>query len=111
MANSIVSNVLEMMLVSNIRGLETVNSSIMNSAVKNTDVQMSEYTKYLLHLRLLTPGTKSSGMPLCANAESKWGRIKPSNVAAAEFIPGVLQNMSTHNPKRKLQISCSFRVV
>ena len=111
MVNSIVSNVLDTMLISNIRGFVTVKSSRMNSAVKNIAVQSVEYTIYLLHLRLLTPGIKSSGIPLCANAESNGLRMKPNNVAAAALMPGVLQNISTHTPKRKLHISSSLRVV
>ena len=111
MVKSIVSNVLETMLINNMRGLATVNISRMNSAVKKMDVHRSEYTMYLLHLRLRTPGIKSSGIPLCANAESKGLRMKPSRVAAAAFIPGVLQNISTQSPNRKLHISSSLRVV
>ena len=111
MVNNIVSNVLDTMLVSSIRGFAAVNSSRIKSAVKNIAVQSIEYTVYLLHLRLLTPGIKSSGIPLCAKAESHGLRIKPKSVAAAAFIPGVLQNMSTHTPKRKLHISSSLRVV
>ena len=57
------------------------------------------------------PGVKSSAVPFWVKAESKGLRMNPSMVAAAAFSPGVLQNMSTHKPKRKLHIKSSFRVV
>ena len=108
---SIVSNVLDTTLISNISGFATVNASSMKSAVKKIDVQSTEYTMYLLHFRLLAPGIKSSGIPLCAKADSSGLRTNPRSVAAAALMPGVLQNISTHNPKRKLHISSSLRVV
>ena len=73
--------------------------------------ESNEYTIYLLHFKLRTPGTKSSANPFCVKAASRGFRTKPRSVAAAAFIPGVLQNISTKRPKKKLHTSNSFLVV
>ena len=69
------------------------------------------YMRYPPHLRIFAPGTKSSGMLFGVNCDSMMFRIKLINVAAAAFIPGVLQKISTVRPKRKPQMRSSLRFV
>ena len=102
--NNIVSKVLATILVNNVSGFATVNSSSMNNVVKKIDIHINEYIVYLPHVRLFTPGVKSSGNPFCVKADSKGLRIKPSNVVAAALSPGVLQKMSTPRVSNAAQI-------